>query len=891
MSISATIHRNSQKPCGCSSIASCGCQKQKTNIDGSFSRPNFFAGQMLTDEDLRDAMNYMVQKNRLHNRHLFGEGVVCGLQVDPHPCPEDRHKVIVRKGHAINGCGDDIVAPRDQELDIVKMAYELLQRNRGYGCDDPCRDRQFAESDVPRLRKDLADLNIQRQLTVERTEIANLEKRITELQKSLKNSILQATPVKYGLYVRYTERQSDFVTPYQNDTCTTTRCQGSRIREGYEFELRCHESRAYPTIKQIIDQCANVLPDFEKIQGTTLHAICSLETVEKVVVQYKTLESKFPSPPAQPQDDLKAALMTAISNLEKKLSDTSIPPDTSTTKLLEPSVQREAIEAIHQLVILAFRSRAFQATSGFPLTELAGVFNITTTAAPSDPTEPKLVTKCKLLVHTKSVSSNLAGVASGMIDLLVERLLRLKTLLEKPDDFKVDFDAQSSAVGELIHADIVFRSLRALDANNKRLLSLMASGEVAFVPELRSLMYQVQLGVFSSPEDLIVPSRFAKVKTQAETVNRAVSEVTRQCMCRAILPPVPTDSSSSVLIANVTVNDCEVIEICNLARRFVMSGPALRYWFSEFDGIFGSLRKSCCPGEDSLAELHRNEEARLFVLKRNWQDSVEANVVSPIVDDAAKVDYADNAVSWARLHAAVIPEPERSAVTPNARVVDALSAFREFTDPVTGERRDNHQQEMSQLLAQMAVRPDTDLRNLLAWSVAFTSPAEVIKIAKDAEGNATLAGEKASDAVSKIAGVEVTADNAKKTADDASEVATTVMKEAKAANSKADTAIQTGNDAKTEAATATKAATEAGKTAKAAEDSAGKANVKAADAQKVADAAEKKVLKAQFDHDNNPGNDDRTVDDVVTLIRGELQKPGNWTVPRIKKLLEVIVNG
>src|SRR5690606_12670995 len=98
--------------CGCGGTAGCTCTAP-TSLDG-FSRPNFFAGQLLTDEDLRDTMTYMVQKNRLHNRHFFGEGVVCGLQVLPHPCRDSRHKVIVKPGHALNGCGDDILVARDR---------------------------------------------------------------------------------------------------------------------------------------------------------------------------------------------------------------------------------------------------------------------------------------------------------------------------------------------------------------------------------------------------------------------------------------------------------------------------------------------------------------------------------------------------------------------------------------------------------------------------------------------------------------------------------------------------------------------------------------------------------------------------------------------------------
>ncbi len=55
-------------------------------------RPRFFAGQLLTEEDLNRLDHYIVAKNRLHNRHLFGTGVVCGLEVVCGVCdPTQRH--------------------------------------------------------------------------------------------------------------------------------------------------------------------------------------------------------------------------------------------------------------------------------------------------------------------------------------------------------------------------------------------------------------------------------------------------------------------------------------------------------------------------------------------------------------------------------------------------------------------------------------------------------------------------------------------------------------------------------------------------------------------------------------------------------------------------------
>lgn len=84
-------------------------------------RPRFFAGQLLTDEDLNRLDRYIIEKNRLHNRYLHGWGVVCGLEVVCHPCPDH---VTVRIGYALAPCGDDIIVCRDEPVPICELIHK-----------------------------------------------------------------------------------------------------------------------------------------------------------------------------------------------------------------------------------------------------------------------------------------------------------------------------------------------------------------------------------------------------------------------------------------------------------------------------------------------------------------------------------------------------------------------------------------------------------------------------------------------------------------------------------------------------------------------------------------------------------------------------------------------
>jgi hypothetical protein len=112
-------------------------------------RPRFFAGQLLTEEDLNRLDRYIVGKSKLHNRYLQGWGVVCGLEVVCHPCKDE---VIVRPGYALSPCGEDIVVCDQVTVpicDLINACNEQERRQwecepypygRGDDCKDGCRD-------------------------------------------------------------------------------------------------------------------------------------------------------------------------------------------------------------------------------------------------------------------------------------------------------------------------------------------------------------------------------------------------------------------------------------------------------------------------------------------------------------------------------------------------------------------------------------------------------------------------------------------------------------------------------------------------------------------------------------------------------------------------------
>jgi hypothetical protein len=105
------------------------------------SRPNFFAGQLLTEDDLQQIISYQNAKRRLTNRYLFGSGVVCGLEVVVPADPPVPGAISVNRGYALDCCGNDIVLSCPYPIDVNKLI-----RDEGLECGDPCNQAESEDS-------------------------------------------------------------------------------------------------------------------------------------------------------------------------------------------------------------------------------------------------------------------------------------------------------------------------------------------------------------------------------------------------------------------------------------------------------------------------------------------------------------------------------------------------------------------------------------------------------------------------------------------------------------------------------------------------------------------------------------------------------------------------
>jgi hypothetical protein len=194
--------------CGCGGSGGCGCGSAAAAADLAatvYVRPRFFAGQLLTEDDLGLLTAYTAAKDRLHNRYLFGAGVVCGLWVTCDPCGGGT--VTVQPGYALDCCGNDLVLACPATLDVNAMVRDLRAAQLGKDCGDPCAD----QGTQPGGRQGTA---------------------VTR---------------HYCLYARYGEQDTDLVAPYATgEPCGQIACEPTRIREGISFVLKCPRDTAPP---------------------------------------------------------------------------------------------------------------------------------------------------------------------------------------------------------------------------------------------------------------------------------------------------------------------------------------------------------------------------------------------------------------------------------------------------------------------------------------------------------------------------------------------------------------------------------------------------------------------------------------------------------------------
>lgn len=117
------------------------CAKEKgcECAPAEFVRLRYFFGQRLGVVDLADEQSYFAGKQRFHNAHAHGAGVLCGLRAERYSFGQGTAGsgattlLRVRRGAALDACGREIVVGWDQCIDVAAWFAQHPQAGAALG--------------------------------------------------------------------------------------------------------------------------------------------------------------------------------------------------------------------------------------------------------------------------------------------------------------------------------------------------------------------------------------------------------------------------------------------------------------------------------------------------------------------------------------------------------------------------------------------------------------------------------------------------------------------------------------------------------------------------------------------------------------------------------------
>lgn len=551
------------------------CDEAQPCTAEGFQRPRFFAGQLLTEDDLESLSSYVVGKNRLHNRYLWGDGVACGLEVKPHPCGGGR--VLVESGYALDCCGNDLLLPCEEELDINALVRQLrIDLRGGYDCGDPCADATTGTG------------------SGSGASITEPVSEWTEIGKGSKQAADKTE--RYCLYLRYSETQSDPVSPYQVDEpCSGSSCEWTRINEGVRFELRCYTPPCDEN--ELCERIKDCLGDVYALENNLTQAT----DLQQAVILYRQLAAPAGQAAVVPllRIDDGAALSNSADTLDEffiELEEKKANPETmdsaKVVKAMNAAADASAYLTRYRLMkeeergsLLADADKAAKEGEGgaaVPLTQV--LTRVSKLVKKLDKVEEPVVelhVKDPLILESSKSALRIVKSLGGDLSPLPEaqaldsetRQLALKTFAT-PETFRIIGERFTSLQGDLI----------------QRL-----SSETD--PVHRNLLFNVQsksLPVLGSGQRLGV-NQMIEFTEVGELVVGGYQKLLQDCLCNALLPECSDCEDPVVLLACLEVKECEVVDICNMVRKFLITPPNLRYWFPVIGKLGQGLTAMCCP--------------------------------------------------------------------------------------------------------------------------------------------------------------------------------------------------------------------------------------------------------------------------------------------------------
>jgi hypothetical protein len=524
--------------CGCGGCSACEAQ-------AAFVRPRFFPGQLLTEDDLGGLVDYVVQKQRLHNRMLFGDGVGCGLEVLCHPCGGG--KVVIGAGFALDCCGNDIVVPCPQEVDINRLVRDLV-RACGHECGEPAPDAKPGK--LPPKKEDIG----RAEETGEFSEVSSFRpERVPEETKAVE------TERVYCLYIRYCETPIEPVAPYTtDDPCAAQACEFSRVQEGFSFELRCAEDD----------------PERPEYSRALAEYMAPLVGNDAAGTLMNTLQER--------SNGLREALLRipagafsfGSSDGAQALSYVNESP--SGESLSDKAARLERYAALVVKHDLARASNHNMAVNGH-VTDL----RVKVTALSTE-------------VENDASASQQPQIVQSIAAAIVRVARRWTASSNQTSGWELRYEPRLLGAGAALDHGLYNTYRDALFDLKQRLYTAASAGRTDC---------ELLATIAALPLPGPVPAEITEAEAQAViAAMRAAGAAMRRYLldaaCRAMLVQCPPCDDPAVLLACLTVKDCQVLDICNMRRRFLLTPVAARYWLGSVFDLLGEIAEQVCCGDD-----------------------------------------------------------------------------------------------------------------------------------------------------------------------------------------------------------------------------------------------------------------------------------------------------
>jgi len=460
----------------------------------------------------------------------------------------------------------------------------------GYDCGDPCPPPKKKETADPKAAQDTTS-------QPPAPTGANIRLPGTTAGSEEEAEEPKDTTRHYCLYIRYCETLTDPVSPYATDEgCSYQSCQATRVSEGVSFELRCEEDCGHPPdIRDRICECIGDLDSaFQTTQSSNsfLAATRLQKRVENVeltdrfaagrnfvssVAALQKVQIPQPPAPAASAEPPTATVDQPATLIMPSLADRKIEINVDEFEGWLSDVQTaDAHLASYYLSQQVKDKPEIKAAEGPTNEEVRTARN-------------QLRDTANLLsAHVNNVSA--PELARGYYAAALKHTIDLAADQPALPESRL----REIAKGEMLVLADFQSSIAAIAAMREELLDRLDRSPRTGDCQLRFDVEAIRL-----PGSQSSISEWIKAFKQ---LHAAWVRYLKDCICAAFNPPCAPCEDPAVLLACIEVKDCKVVEICNLKRKFVISGPALRYWLPPLNMVGDLLERLCCPDPICMEE-------------------------------------------------------------------------------------------------------------------------------------------------------------------------------------------------------------------------------------------------------------------------------------------------